>query len=296
VSRRTTCHAEWLALVGDILQGQATGRDFPHEQVADLLMQSFDAACCSLNSVDGGWVDHVVGGWPDGYLPLVPPSGERPDATTHPLIRWYAVTGSSSTQYLGRVPRGVAPAPMVARWSEFARPFGITHQIALPLRVADGVDAYVVSRPDDDYDDGDAELGDLIRPSLAALARQHLVLADVPECRFERAQDTHVTERELAVLTLLGSGLTAAAIARRLRTSPRTVHKHLEHLYRKLGVRDRLMAVQRARDAGLLAAPADHGRGDGTADPSRAPRSFRDGERLTAMPAPENGHARSAGG
>lgn len=248
----TTGHAAWLELVGDILQRQPGVREFPHAQVADLLLRSFDAACCSLNSVDGAWVDHVVAGWPEGHLPKAPPSGEVIDATSHPLIRWYSVTGSSSAQILGRVPREVAPASMVAWWSEFARPFGIVHQLALPCRVGDGIDAYVVSRPDDDYDDEDAELATLVRPALAALVRQHRVLAQVSEGQYERARGSHLTEREFAVLTLLGSGLTAAAIARRLHTSPRTVHKHLEHLYRKLGVRDRLMAVQRARDDGLL--------------------------------------------
>ncbi|MGY1722236.1 response regulator transcription factor [Blastococcus sp. SYSU DS0533] len=284
--RRKSCHAAWLSLAGDILEGQPRAQGFPHAQVADLLVKSFDAACCSLNVVDGAWVDHVVGAWPDGYLPMKPPSGELPDGTTHPLIRWYSVTGSSSAQILGRVPRQVAPAPMAARWSEFARQFGITHQIALPLRVGDGIRAYVVSRPDDDYADADAELADLVRPVLVALVRQHGVLADMGERQYEHARGTRLTEREFAVLRLLGSGLTAAAMARRLHTSPRTVQKHLEHLYRKLGVRDRLMAVQRAREAGLLAAPASSGGGEGTTGSPAPELSIGSGHAITTAPAP----------
>lgn len=264
VSHATTCHAAWLELVSDILQGQPGARGFPHAQVADLLLHSFEAACCSLNVVDGAWVDHVVGCWPDGHLPKLPASGDLPDATTHPLIRWYFVTGSSEAQILGRVPREVAAAPMVSEWSAFARPLGITHQLALPLRLGDGIEAYVVSRPDDDYDDADAELANLVRPAVAALVSQHRVLQQVAERQYESAQGTRLTEREFAVLTLLGAGLTAQAIARRLHSSPRTVHKHLENLYRKLGVCDRLMAVQRARDAGLLLHPVEPGGGGGT--------------------------------
>jgi DNA-binding CsgD family transcriptional regulator len=295
VSRATACQAAWLALVGDILQGQPGSRDFPHEDVADLLLASFDAACCSLNVVDGAWVDHVVRGWPDGYLPTVPPSGDLPDATTHPLIRWYLVTGSSRAQVLGRVPREVAPARMAAAWSAFARPFGITHQLALPLRVGNGIQAYVVSRPDDDYADADADLGNLIRPALAALVSQHRVLQDVAAEQFERVRDTSLTEREYAVLTLLGAGLTAQSIARRLHTSPRTVHKHLEHLYRKLGVRDRLMAVQRAREAGLLAAPLEPGGRRGTRDPALVVPSPRGGDHSTAARAPMSDTSRHPG-
>lgn len=50
-------------------------------------------------------------------------------------------------------------------------------------------------------------------------------------------------------------------MARRLGISARTVHKHLQNLYRKLGTADRLGAVLRAQQAGLL--PAS-GAGDAT--------------------------------
>ena len=53
-----------------------------------------------------------------------------------------------------------------------------------------------------------------------------------------------LTARETAVLTALLDGLTAAAIARRQQCSPRTVHKHVEHIYRKMGVHDRLEAAR----------------------------------------------------
>ncbi len=67
-----------------------------------------------------------------------------------------------------------------------------------------------------------------------------------------------LTPREHTMLEMLSQGLTADAIARRLRITVKTVRKHLEHIYRKLGVHDRLLAVERARSEGLLAswAPA----------------------------------------
>jgi DNA-binding CsgD family transcriptional regulator len=67
-----------------------------------------------------------------------------------------------------------------------------------------------------------------------------------------RAEPISLTAREQAVLALLGDGLTAVAIAHRLRISSRTVHKHLERTYRKLDVTDRLAAVMVARRLGLL--------------------------------------------
>ena len=58
-----------------------------------------------------------------------------------------------------------------------------------------------------------------------------------------------LTARERVVLTLLSEGMTAVAIAHRLGISPRTVHKHLENIYVKLGVSDRLSAVLRVQDS-----------------------------------------------
>lgn len=63
-----------------------------------------------------------------------------------------------------------------------------------------------------------------------------------------------VTDRELAVLDLMADGLIAAAIARRLGISPRTVSKHIENIYRKLGAHDRTTAVLRSQAMGFLPA------------------------------------------
>ena len=52
-----------------------------------------------------------------------------------------------------------------------------------------------------------------------------------------------LTSRELAVLHLLVEGCTALAMAHRLGISVRTVQKHLEHVYEKLGVETRSAAV-----------------------------------------------------
>jgi DNA-binding CsgD family transcriptional regulator len=61
-----------------------------------------------------------------------------------------------------------------------------------------------------------------------------------------------LTQREIEVLRLMAEGLLAHTIALRLRVSPRTVHKHLGNIYRKLDAHDRLVAVRRAEGLGLL--------------------------------------------
>jgi DNA-binding NarL/FixJ family response regulator len=61
-----------------------------------------------------------------------------------------------------------------------------------------------------------------------------------------------LTERERDVLGLMGSGATNREIAGTLHLSPHTVKEHTSSLYRKLDVRNRTEAVQRAQRLGLL--------------------------------------------
>jgi len=70
------------------------------------------------------------------------------------------------------------------------------------------------------------------------------------------AKKLGLSERELEVLQLLSQGLLATSIASRLALSPRTVHKHLGNIYEKMGVHDRLVAVQLARQHGLVSSPS----------------------------------------
>jgi DNA-binding NarL/FixJ family response regulator len=61
-----------------------------------------------------------------------------------------------------------------------------------------------------------------------------------------------LTERELAVVTLLGYGHSAPEIAKLLRISPHTVENHKRRIYAKLGVGNQSHAVSRATLLGLV--------------------------------------------
>ena len=60
-----------------------------------------------------------------------------------------------------------------------------------------------------------------------------------------------LSDRERKVLTLMATGATNKEIAQRLFLSPHTVKEHTSALYRKLNVRNRAEAVQRAERLGL---------------------------------------------
>lgn len=61
-----------------------------------------------------------------------------------------------------------------------------------------------------------------------------------------------LTNRELEVLNIATEGLSAAAIAARLKLSVQTVNTHFKNIYRKLKVRSRVQALTVAVQVGLL--------------------------------------------
>ncbi|MFJ7150192.1 LuxR C-terminal-related transcriptional regulator [Streptomyces sp. NPDC100445] len=123
----------------------------------------------------------------------------------------------------------------------------------------------LVYRSGTDFTDDHLVMAERAQPLLAAVERQRQLLqewrralgpAGAPD---QRAADCALTPRETSVLLLLADALTADAVGRRLGISVRTVHKHVENIYRKLGTRDRVATVLRAQRLGLLPAPRPPG-------------------------------------
>ena len=68
----------------------------------------------------------------------------------------------------------------------------------------------------------------------------------------ERSPGVDLTARELEVLERAALGLTVGQIGTRMSLSPRTVETHLANAYRKLGARNRVQALSRASELGLI--------------------------------------------
>jgi DNA-binding CsgD family transcriptional regulator len=79
------------------------------------------------------------------------------------------------------------------------------------------------------------------------------VTRDAPPVHTARFQGLGLTSRQGEILELLARGLTNAEIATRMFLSRRTVERHLDGIYRRLGVRNRSEAI-------LVALGADGGR------------------------------------
>jgi DNA-binding NarL/FixJ family response regulator len=93
--------------------------------------------------------------------------------------------------------------------------------------------------------------GTYMSPQVAGIAIRSLSRKASEAEQATRAADV-LTERELEVLDLLGNGMSARNIAKRLSISERTVNTHIGHIYRKLGVNNRVDAVLAAMRLGLV--------------------------------------------
>lgn len=90
------------------------------------------------------------------------------------------------------------------------------------------------------------------KPDDLALLRTVRSLFEQPVMACTSALPTRLTATETAVLVLIAEGYSDAEIAHHRGRSVRTVHKHVENIYRKIGCNDRVRAAQYALQAGLI--------------------------------------------
>lgn len=129
------------------------------------------------------------------------------------------------------------------------RPLGVDHVMKLFLPVRNGVARSLV------FDGGGRDFSDRDRAVVDALQPYFLQLEENARARRfgaalipgAEAVDG-LTPREREVLGLVAEGKSNAEIAAELWIAVGTVRIHLEHIYRKLGVRSRTAALARVRE------------------------------------------------
>jgi DNA-binding CsgD family transcriptional regulator len=181
----------------------------------------------------------------------------------HPLVRFHSGHPRAGAH---RISDSLTTAAFrrTAIYNEYYRRIGVSHVLALPVHVdRHMLVSFVLNRCGHDFTDAERDLLDVARTWLAAMYRNAIALdratRTIEALRRElgdrsgdavAADSARLTAREREVLRWVGSGKSNLQIATILGTSPRTVQKHLEHVYVKLGVENRLAAVLRAgRDA-----------------------------------------------
>lgn len=173
-------------------------------------------------------------------------------APDHPMVRSYLQDRRRNI-----LPRRLSDTATRAEllrnrtYAEYLRPRGAEQQltIATGLALDKGLRGWILNRAHPDFSDSERDTATALQPVLVTLERLARVTSTGAS---EPAPSESLTSREVEVLQLIGCGLKAQAVAHALRISTRTVGKHLENSYRKLGCHDRLIAVQRAVDLGLV--------------------------------------------
>ena len=94
--------------------------------------------------------------------------------------------------------------------------------------------------------------GAAMSPSIAVKTLKLLRYPERQESLSVQEEEILLSDREKEVLEQLAEGLSYTLIAKNLFLSPSTVRKHIENIYKKLQVHNKLEAVQKARRQSLI--------------------------------------------
>jgi DNA-binding CsgD family transcriptional regulator len=226
-----------------------------------------------IEELRAGMLDAVVRAVPADYASLndVSPDPERtvaivapelsPEAIRafaelaheNPLVQRYQSTRDGRAYRFSDV---VTPDDLHGRriYREFYGPLGLEHQIAftLPSR-AERILAIALTRRETDFSDDERDLLNLARPFLIqsyqnAIAHgQALAAADADPARvIGDLRDLGLSLREAEVVRLVALGRSNRDVGATLGITERTVAKHLQHCFTKLG------AANRSEAAGIV--------------------------------------------
>ena len=179
--------------------------------------------------------------YPDGTSPLASTAAFAAFVHEHPSVNYHRETGDA---------RPVMISDFLSRqefhglnlYSEYFRGIPVEYQIAFGLpSTSPEIIGIALNRAESDFTEYERDLLSVIHFPLATALRR----ARQRQCAREATSGAlaDLTDREVRVLRLAALGRTNIAIAHTLDISPRTVAKHLEHIYRKLDVNSRTSAV-----------------------------------------------------
>ncbi|WP_285113736.1 LuxR C-terminal-related transcriptional regulator [Leifsonia sp. fls2-241-R2A-40a] len=222
---------------------------------ADYLAAALEALSAQFPGESVGWNSfNTVTGAVE--MMGTPPEVFGPDAATaaalaslndHPMVISYMVNGE------GMAPRRMSDLISLTdlhrteAYHQLLHPTGAEYQLTVlshrATRTAGAT--WTFNRTSHDFTDNEVELATHVQRMLVLIERTWVATTQVSE-------ESPLTAREAQVLALVGNGFTARAIGYRLGIAESTVHTHLEHAYRKLGVSDRMLAVTTARRQRLI--------------------------------------------
>jgi len=157
----------------------------------------------------------------------------------HPLVRAHGRKPGVGTRRISDlIPVDVFQETPL--YNEYYRAIGIRHAMAVPIYVDQRLlVSFVFNRSGSAFGERERDLGEALRPHLASLYR---LGGNVP-----KLAGTPLTAREREVLEWVAAGKTNRDVAAIVGAKQRTIEKHLERIYEKLGVETRTAAAARAK-------------------------------------------------
>jgi DNA-binding CsgD family transcriptional regulator len=237
---------EALDVLGTIAEACANGASFAHEGVTNLPgLVASELTTLSVCDLDSGHRS-VVSDRPGAISPRQIEVFDH-YFYEHPLVRDHGHNPHAVTRRID----DLVPAGEFERtplFNDYYRAIRIDHAMAVPIHVDRNLlVSFVFNRSEHGFSDRDCACLEVIRPHLGHLYRLTRALEGARKVPTpERATcDLPLTTREREVLHWLAGGKTDRDIGEILGISPRTVHKHLQRIYEKLGVETRTAAVMR---------------------------------------------------
>jgi DNA-binding CsgD family transcriptional regulator len=228
----------------DELYSLAPGADYP-ARVIGVVRSMIGTDTCSYNHL--GASDVLAWRVEPGNVAAFPDAAQlfRQHMHQHPVLANHRDTGNGVAL---RISDFLSDRQFrsTGLYHDFYRPRGVAYQLGASVPApGQGLIAIALNRCDRDFTDDEAELLDLLRPHI----RQAAVICHQLNRQDEAALDggEALTRRQARIVELIAAGHSDRAIGRALGISTRTVHAHLQNIYRALDVTSRTEALARLR-------------------------------------------------
>jgi DNA-binding CsgD family transcriptional regulator len=226
--------------------------DYPARVIA-LVSSLIGVGSCSYNHLDGSTAlayeiqPAEVVAFPDSYALF------ELHLPEHPLLSYVAATGDGSAC---RVSDIVSDRQFrsLGLYRDFYLPADVDYQMCfMAPHPGGGEIAVALNRKGRDFSAEERDLLELLRPHVAQAAAIAALLSQPVPWSFDESGDRpRLTPRQKRIVQLVADGYADREVGRMLGISTRTVHAHLQHIYRALDVTSRTEALARLRELSLM--------------------------------------------
>jgi DNA-binding CsgD family transcriptional regulator len=230
------------------------GSDEYPDRVITLISSLIGVGSCSYNHLDGSTalayeiqpVDVVA--FPDAYdlFELHLPE--------HPLLTYFVASGDGSARRVSDIASD-RQFRSLGLYRDFYRHAEVDYQLCFMVPHPGGGEiAVALNRKGRDFAAGERDVLELLRPHVAQAAAIAAMLSQpVPENFDQSGDGPLLTPRQTRILQLVADGRADREVGRMLGISTRTVHAHLQRIYRALNVTSRTEALAQLRERSLTA-------------------------------------------